>query len=405
MRVSGSTCARRDILFENRGGVRRYRTPERIASWRSAPNAGSGGTGCGPDRRLLDLLGIDLPIVQAPMAGATDAEMAIAVSESGGLGSLPCALLTQSRARAEIAVIRQRTSRPFNVNFFCHREPHRDREREDAWRSRLERYYAEFSLDPSAGVAAADRAPFDDALCDVVAECRPNVVSFHFGLPEPRLLRRVKETGCKVISSATTVDEARWLEDRGCDAVIAQGYEAGGHRGMFLTDAVASQPGTLALVPQVVDAVAVPVLAAGGIADGRGIAAAFALGAAGVQIGTAYLATSESTISGLHRAALAMARDDGTVLTNVFTGRPARGLANRIVREVGPIAPDAPEFPTAGDAVAPIRAAAEAAGSSDFTPLWSGQAAGLARTGSASELTRKLAAGALERLGVLARIG
>jgi len=358
-----------------------------------------------PDRRLLDLLGIELPIVQAPMAGATGAEMAVSVSESGGLGSLPCALLTPSRARAEIAIIRQRTSRPFNVNFFCHREPRRDRKRDDAWRSRLERYYAEFSLDPSASVVAADRAPFDDAMCDLVAECRPDVVSFHFGLPEPRLLHRVKETGCKVISSATTVDEARWLEDRGCDAVIAQGHEAGGHRGMFLTDAVASQPGTLALVPQVVDAVAVPVLAAGGIADGRGIAAAFALGAAGVQVGTAYLATSESTISSLHRTALAMARDDGTVLTNVFTGRPARGLVNRIVREVGPIAPDAPEFPTAGDAVAPIRAAAEAAGSSDFSPLWSGQAAGLARPGSASELTCKLAASALERLGILAQPG
>ena len=355
-----------------------------------------------PDRRLLDLLGIDLPIVQAPMAGATDAAMAIAVSEAGGLGSLPCALLTPARARAEIGVIRQRTSRPLNVNFFCHSTPHPDVGREAAWKSRFERYYAELALDASASAPVPNWAPFGDAMCDVVEEFKPEVVSFHFGLPEPRLLGRVQALGCKVLSSATTVDEARWLADHGCDAVIAQGYEAGGHRGMFLTDAVASQPGTMALIPQVVDAVDVPILAAGGIADGRGIAAAFALGAVGVQIGTAYLLTSESTISGLHRAALAGARDDETVLTNVFTGRPARGLVNRIVREVGPMSPDAPAFPTAGGAMAPIRAVAEAGGSSDFSPLWAGQTASLSRPGGALGLTRELAAGALERLGALA---
>ena len=355
-----------------------------------------------PDRRLLDLLGIELPIVQAPMAGATDAAMAVAVSRSGGLGSLPCALLTAERARAEIGVFRQRTGRPLNVNFFCHSMPDPDAAREKIWRSRFAPYRAEFGLDPSLAAPAPNRAPFDDEMCDLVEEFAPEVVSFHFGLPGPRLLGRVKGLGCKVLSSATTVDEARWLADRGCDAVIAQGYEAGGHRGMFLTDAVDSQPGTMALVPQVVDAIDAPVVAAGGIADGRGIAAAFALGAAGVQIGTAYLTASEATISGLHRAALATARDDGTVQTNVFTGRPARGLVNRIVREIGPMSPDAPAFPTAGGATATIRAAAEAAGSSDFSPLWCGQAASLSRPGSALELTRALAADALERLGTLA---
>ena len=358
-----------------------------------------------PDRRLLDLLGIELPIVQAPMAGATDAAMAIAVSESGGLGSLPCALLTAERARAEIGVIRQRTSRPVNVNFFCHSVPDPDAAREELWKSRLAPYGVELGPDPSPGTLAPNRTPFNDEMCDLVEEFEPEVVSFHFGLPEPRLLGRVKALGCKVLSSATTVDEARWLADHGCDAVIAQGYEAGGHRGMFLTDAVNSQPGTMALVPQVVDAVDLPVVAAGGIADGRGIAAAFALGAAGVQIGTAYLVASESTISGLHRAALANARDDGTVLTNVFSGRPARGLVNRIVREIGPMTPDAPAFPTAGGAIAPLRAAAEAAGSIEFSPLWSGQAASLSRPGSALELTRELAANALERLGMLALPG
>ena len=354
-----------------------------------------------PDRRLLDLLGIKLPIVQAPMAGATDAAMAIAVSEAGGLGSLPCAMLDPARTRAEIGVIRQRTNRPININFFCHSPPHPDSEREAAWKSRFERYYAEFALDASQSTPVPNRAPFDGAMCDVVEECRPEVVSFHFGLPEQRLLDRVKALGCKVLSSATTVDEACWLADHGCDAVIAQGYEAGGHRGMFLTDAVESQPGTMALVPQIVDAVDVPVLAAGGIADGRGIAAAFALGAAGVQIGTAYLFTPESTISDLHRAALMQIRDNETVLTNVFTGRPARGLANRIVREIGPMSPHAPAFPTAGGAMAPIRAAAEAAGSGDFSPFWSGQAASLVRPLGAPELTRVLAADALKRLGAL----
>ena len=358
-----------------------------------------------PDRRLLDLLEIELPIVQAPMAGATGAAMAVAVSESGGLGSLPCALLTPGRARAEIGTIRQRSSRPLNVNFFCHSVPEPDPEREALWKSRFAPYRTELGIDPSLSTPAPDRAPFDDEMCDVVEEFRPEVVSFHFGLPEPRLLDRVKALGCRVFSSATTVDEARWLAARGCDAVIAQGYEAGGHRGMFLTDAVDSQPGTVALVPQVVDAVDVPVVAAGGIADGRGIAAALALGAAGVQIGTAYLSTAESTISGLHRAALGQARDDATVLTNVFTGRPARGLVNRIVREIGPMAPDAPAFPTAGGAMTSIRVAAEAAGVGEFSPLWSGQAASLSRPGGAAELTRALAASALERLRMLASPG
>ena len=358
-----------------------------------------------PDRRLLDLLGVELPIVQAPMAGATDAAMAVAVSESGGLGSLPCALLTPERTRAAIGTIRQRTRRPLNANFFCHAAPGPDPKREAIWTSRLAPYCEELGVDPSTSTRAPDRAPFDDAMCDVVEEFAPEVVSFHFGLPESRLLDRVRAAGCKVFASATTVDEARWLEARGCDVVIAQGCEAGGHRGMFLTDAVDAQPGTIALVPQVVDAIGVPVVAAGGIADGRGIAAAFALGAAGVQIGTAYLPTSESTISDLHRTGLANARDDATVLTNVFTGRPARGLVNRFVREVGPMSPDAPAFPTAGGAAAPLRAAAEAAGSSEFSPLWSGQAARLSRPGCAGELTRALAASALERIGRLASSG
>jgi nitronate monooxygenase len=350
-----------------------------------------------PDRRIQELLGIDLPIVQAPMAGAVGTEMAIAVAEAGGLGSLPCALLTPEKIRTELGVIRQRTARPINVNFFCHRPPETDPAREAGWRERLAPYYAELGLDPATPTGGAQRTPFDEAACDVVAELAPEVVSFHFGLPAPALLRRVKAAGAKVLSTATSADEARRLEAEGCDAIIAQGYEAGGHRGMFLSDDVATQAGTMALVPQVADAVRVPVIAAGGIADGRGIAAAFALGAAAVQIGTAYLFCPEATIAPAHRAALGRAKDNETALTNVFTGRPARAIVNRLVAEVGPMAA-APAFPLAAGAIGPLRAKAEAAGRADFSPLWSGQAARLGRAMPAGELTKQLAAEALSRM-------
>jgi nitronate monooxygenase len=355
-----------------------------------------------PNRQLLDLLGIQLPIIQAPMAGASGSAMAVATSEAGGLGSLPCAMLNPDKVRTELGIIRQRTTNPINLNFFCHTATQPDASHESAWKSRLAVYYTELGLDASVSPPTAVRAPFDKTMCEVIEELKPDIVSFHFGLPEPQLLRRVKASQCLVMSSATTVDEARWLERHGCDAIIAQGYEAGGHRGMFLTDNLSTQVGTLALVPQVVDAVNLPVIAAGGIADGRGIAAAFALGASGVQIGTAYLFTPESLISSLHRAALLSARDDQTALTNVFSGRPARGLMNRIMREVGPISDVAPVFPSAGHALAPLKAKAEASGVSDFSSLWSGQSASLGREMGASELTRQLAEEALQQLGLLA---
>jgi nitronate monooxygenase len=356
-----------------------------------------------PDNRLLKLLGIDLPIVQAPMAGACGSAMAIATIRAGGLGSLPCAILDADTIRSEIALVRKATDRPLNVNFFCHTPPEPDAGKRNAWQDRLKIYYDELGVDSSAAQVPAKRAPFDDETCKIVEEHKPEVVSFHFGLPDQALLDRVRTSGSLVISTATTVDEARWLEDRGCDAVIAQGYEAGGHRGMFLTDDVSAQPGTLALVPQVVDAVSVPVIAAGGIADGRGIVAAFALGAAGVQIGTAYLFTHESLISDLHRAALLAAREDQTALTNVFTGRPARSLINRVMREVGPISAEAPSFPLAGHALAPIKAKAEAAGDTGFSSIWAGQSARLGRKTGAGDLTRQLAVEAKQRIKAMQR--
>ena len=342
-----------------------------------------------PNRSLLDLVGIELPIIQAPLAGANGSAMVIAASAAGGLGSLPCAMLDAAKADAEIRIIRQHTTKPLNVNFFCHTPPKPDSDRDAAWKERLAAYYTELGADASASTPAVNRAPFDEAMCDIVEAHQPEVVSFHFGLPKRALLNRVKATGCVVFSSATTVEEARWLEDHGCDAIIAQGYEAGGHRGMFLTDDIATQPGTFALVPQVVDAVEVPVIAAGGIADGRGIAAAFALGAAGAQIGTAYLFTHESLITDLHRTALRAARDDRTALTNLFSGRPARRLMNRVMREIGPMSDKAPAFPTAGGTLAALKAKAEAAGSADFSSLWSGQAASLGREIGSGDLTRR----------------
>jgi nitronate monooxygenase len=354
-----------------------------------------------PDRRLLDLFKIEFPIVQAPMAGAMDHELVIAAAQGGALGSLPCAMIPAEKAREQINIIRQRISAPVNMNFSCQKMVEADPARMAEWKRRLAPYYRELGLDPAAPVAATNRAPFNAAMCELVEELKPEVVSFHYGLPDQALVRRVKAAGCLVMSSATIVREAIWLEENGADVIIAQGAEAGGHRGMFLTDDIAGQIGTFALVPQVVDAVKVPVIAAGGIADGRGIVAAFALGASGVQIGTAYLRCPESKVIAPARMALAQAHDDSTALTNVMTGRPARGVANRVMREVGPISSDAPAFPHAATSLGPLKAAAEKLGKVDFTNLWAGQAVRMGREMPAAELTRALAGAALARLQTL----
>jgi nitronate monooxygenase len=342
-----------------------------------------------PDQRLTDLLKIEHPIVLAPMAGAMDHELAAEVAEAGGMGSIPCAMLEVDQVRDQFTKYRARTARPVNLGFFCHQQPALNNAREAAWRERLAPYYRELKIDPAAPVRSSNRRPFDAEYCDLVLELKPEVVSFHFGLPEAPLFERVKRAGIVTFSSATTVAEAVWLEQRGVDAIIAQGYEAGGHRGIFLDDNIAAQPGTFALVPQVADAVKVPVIAAGAVSDARGIAAAFMLGAAAVQIGTAFLFCPESKIAPPHRAALNSARDDGTALTNLMTGRPARSLTNRLMRDFGPIS-EVPAFPLAAGAIAPLRAAAEAAGSGDFTALWSGQAAALGVEMPARALMQKL---------------
>lgn len=340
---------------------------------------------------LQELFGISLPIIQAPMAGAQGSAMAIAVSNAGGLGSLPCAMLTPDALRKEIAAIKEKTDKPFNVNFFCHTQPEVNVEVEAQWRKMLSPYYAEYGIDPKMIPAGPGRLPFNAEAADILEELKPAVVSFHFGLPSQQLLNRVKSIGAKVVSSATTVEEAVWLEDHGADAIIAQGLEAGGHRGMFLTDDITTQLGTFALLRQVIQAVHVPVIAAGGIADAKGVAAAMTLGAAGVQIGTAYLLCPESTISAVHRAALASPDARHTALTNIFSGRPARGIVNRVMREIGPINSQAPTFPLATSAMAPLRTKAESDGSGDFSPLWSGQNASGCQPLPAKELTQILA--------------
>jgi nitronate monooxygenase len=342
---------------------------------------------------LTALLRTDLPIIQAPMAGAQGSALAIAVSEAGGLGSLPAAMLPPEALEKELAALAAGTRRPWNVNFFCHGPPTPDAEREAAWRRALAPYYAELGVDPAATTAAPARRPFDAATADLVEPFRPPVVSFHFGLPAPELLARVKGWGSVVLSTATTVEEARWLEAHGADVVVAQGLEAGGHRGHFLSDDLTAQVGLLALVPQISAAVRVPVVAAGGIADAAGVAAALALGAAGVQVGTAYLLCPEATTSAVHRAALASDAACHTALTTLFSGRPARGIVNRLMRELGALSPLAPAFPLASGAVLPLRAAAERAGRGDFSPLWAGQNVSGCRAVPAAELTRALAAG------------
>jgi len=341
-------------------------------------------------RSITELFGIEVPIIQAPMLGVVTASMVVGVAEAGGLGSLPLTNLSRQAARVMFSEIRQRTSKPVNVNFLCHEAPERNPASEDAWTRCLMPYYAELGLASDQSRRGILVPTFEAAHCDLLDEIRPEIVSFHFGLPSEHLLERVRKTGAKIVSSATTVEEAEWLEQAGCDAIIAQGLEAGGHRGTFLHGKVDAQVGTMALVPQVVDAVKVPVIAAGGIGDQRGVAAAFALGASAVQVGTAFLFCEEANVSPLYRQAVRAARPEQTLVTNVFTGRPARVRETRIVRELGPIAKNLPAFPLAAAPLAPLRAASEPHGCTDFIPFWCGQAACLSPELSAAELIRWL---------------
>ena len=352
-------------------------------------------SGASPDARFAGLFGSRHPILLAPMAGAGGVELAVAAIEGGAVGALPCAMLTPDDVRRQVAEVRARCEGPLNLNFFCHQMP--GRADDTAWRALLRPFYEEFGIEPEAG-AGPVRRPFDAAMCAVVEEVRPELASFHFGLPEAALLERVRRSGAKIIATATTVAEARWLAVRGVDAIVAQGWEAGGHAGRFLASAPEEQMGLIALVPQVADATGLPVIAAGGIGDARAIAAALTLGAAAVQIGTAYLHCPESLIGDAHRAALASDAAERTRFTNLYSGGLARGLPTRLTDALGPVRSEAPPFPLAAAALAPIARAAAARGEPGFTPMWSGQAARLGRPLPARELTESLAEGALALL-------
>lgn len=336
-------------------------------------------------------LGTLIPLIQAPMAGAQDARLAIAVGQAGALGSLPAAMLDAATLERELHLLHA-SGRPYNVNFFVHTPPAADAVREARWRSTLAPYYAELGLDMAPAGGGASRHPFSHEVADVLEAFRPAFVSFHFGLPAPELLARVKRMGSRVLSSATTVREALWLQANGADAVIAQGLEAGGHRGHFLDKDPALQAETSALLPQVVAALKIPVIAAGGIADADGVRAAMAQGASAVQVGTAFLLCNEARTSAVHRAALADPQAP-TALTNLFTGGLARGIMNRVMRDQGPVSAAAPPFPLATAAIGPLRAKAEAAGSGDFTPLWSGTNRSGCRAAPAAEVVHALARG------------
>ena len=340
---------------------------------------------------LRELLKVEYPVIQAPMAGVQDSALTIAVSKAGGLGSLPCAMLTGDKILEEVARIRSATDRPFNLNFFCHTQPPEAPEKEAAWRQSLQPYYEELGLEVNDDAGGASRRPFDEQTADLVAELKPAVVSFHFGLPAPDLLAYIKSNGVKVLASATTVAEALWLEERGADAIIAQGLEAGGHRGHFLSGDLGLQMGTFALLPRIVSRIKLPVIAAGGIASAAGVEAARKLGAVAAQIGTAYLLCTETKTSAIHRAALQSEQASHTEITNVFSGRPARGIVNRLIIEQGPLSTRVPDFPNAAGALVPLRSEAEKRGKGDFSPLWAGQNTTGCEDISAGEMTLKLA--------------
>lgn len=335
---------------------------------------------------LFAELGMRYPIIQAPMAGVQNSALALAVTGAGCLGSLPAAMLSPSDLRSELALLAASGLGPFNINFFCHQQGAPDLQQGARWQQALAPFYAEFGVNTDAVSNEPSRAPFNAEHAAILTEFKPAVVSFHFGLPEPGLLARVKATGAKVFASATTVAEAKWLARHGADAIIAQGLEAGGHRGHFLNEDLALQQGTFTLLPQIVAAVELPVIAAGGIVDGKGIRAALALGASAVQMGTAFLCCHEATTSALHLAAIHSAQSQHTALTKMFSGRPARGIVNRLMRELGSLSDLAPDFPHASSALAPLRAAAEKVGDSGFSPLWTGQNVSGCRDLPAAEL-------------------
>ncbi len=338
---------------------------------------------------FLSQLGCQLPIIQAPMAGVQDSHLAIAVCNAGGLGSLPCAMLSIEQIECEIASIRANTTSVFNVNFFAHRPVDYTPEMQSKWLQVLQPYYQQFGLSEQDICHNSGRQPFNQATADLLADLKMPLVSFHFGLPEDKLLGQIKASGAKVISTATTITEAQWLQAKGVDAIIAQGLEAGGHRGMFLHDDIATQSGTFALLPNLAKAIDLPIIAAGGISDAATSQCAFSLGADAVQVGTAFLLADEAQTKAGHKAALQSRKASDTRLTNIFSGGVARGIATPFIKKLG-IHPAAPPFPHAAFVTDPIKNRAEQLGNHDFSAMWAGQNACLAVPGSVQAIIEHL---------------
>lgn len=357
-----------------------------------------------PRRDFADLLGLEHPIIQAPMPGFATPELAAAVSNAGGLGSLGCALLPPDELAGVLRRIPDLTDRPVNFNFFCHRPPRPDQAAVARMQALVEAFFAELDAGavPDGSLVPP---PFGRAHLDVLSANPPAVVSFHFGLPAAELLEPLKGAGCRILASATTVREAQLLAERGADAIIAQGWEAGGHRATFAVPYERAMIGTLALTPQVVDAVDRPVIAAGGIADGRGIAAALALGASGVQMGTAFLLAEEAATSELHRRAIGRSDDESTEVTAAVSGRPARAIVNRYVAEMAPHAAELPDFPVPMAVSGPLQRASAARGDDAFAAMWTGQASPLASPGRAADILHRLIAQTAEIGAILAKLG
>lgn len=299
----------------------------------------------------LSFLGTRYPLLQAPMAGVQGSNLAIAVARAGGLGALPCAMLGPELLQQELQALTSSLPEgvPYNLNFFCHHPASATLPQMHAWQQALLPWYQEFNLGaPGLAISRPSHRNFDSDIAALVAPFRPPIVSFHFGLPSPDLVTEVKSWGSKILATATTLDEAIWLVDRGADVIIAQGLEAGGHRGHFLSDDLSRQMGIFALLPQLVRVLqprGIPVIAAGGIASPELVEAAMLLGASAVQVGTAYLCADEARTSAIHRKMLQSPRARHTVITTIFTGRPARGITNRLIREAGVHPRIVPPFP------------------------------------------------------------
>ena len=337
---------------------------------------------------IHQLLGTKLNIIQAPMAGVQNWELAVAVSNAGCLGSIPCGMLTPEQVVAEIELFSAHSDKPYNLNFFCHEMEPIDQKSLAHWQLLLKNYYNDLGAEKPKSFRGL-RYPFDAEMADRIEPFKPPIISFHFGLPSPELIERIKSWGTVILSSATTIEEGIWLEKHGADIIIAQGVEAGGHRAMFLTTDIKSQMPVVELVNALKSHVSVPIVAAGGIGSKQDIRKLVELGSCGVQLGTAFLLCDEAKTSEVHKAAI-KSHNQITAITNVFTGRPARGIQNKVMTDLGYMTDEAPKFPYASIAMAPLRAEAESQFSGDFTPLWAGTNRRACEEISASDLLKAL---------------